>query len=118
MRNSEDETGTRERQDGDDARCGGGGEQGGGTSGADDDDRDRNNYYDLCSLLVKIELRICPDFRSNATRGVLELRNAYIWAFKARMRLETGCVTVVRPRPSALAFLLDAGSPRWRLHGY
>ena len=26
------------------------------------------NYYDLHSLLAKIELRICPDLRSSATR--------------------------------------------------
>jgi len=67
---TEDETGTRERQDDDDAGCGGGREQGGGTSGADDGDRDRDriNYYDLRSLLAKIELGICPNFRSSATR--------------------------------------------------
>ena len=65
---TEDEIGTRERQDDDDAGCGGGREQGGGTSGADDGDHDRINYYDLRSLLAKIELGICPNFRSSATR--------------------------------------------------
>jgi len=48
---TDDEIGTKEHQDDD-----------------DDDDRDRINYYDLRSLLAKIELGICPNFRSSATR--------------------------------------------------
>jgi len=64
------EIGMKEHEDNDDAGCGGGREQGVRTSSAGDGDRDRDgiNYYDLRSLLAKIELRICPDFRSSATR--------------------------------------------------